>query len=398
MGLKIGLVTGEFPPMEGGVGAFTHELACALHDAGHEVHVITSRLARPKTEKRQVRQLLEPVAMPFGWLHPQVRRWRWSSVGVVADLVLRYELDVVNVQYQPAAYNMRSAAVNFLPWRLKGMVKTAVTFHDLRVPYLFPKAGPLRRWVVHFMARQAHGVIATNPADFAALKTAGIPHVREIPIGSNITVHQVSPAEIAAARTSLSLPEDGYLIGYFGFLNASKGADLLVRALAELDERVHLVFIGGRTGSSDTENNRTFLQKIDQLIDSLGLNGRVHWTGFMPEREVSVWLRAVDLMVMPYRDGASLRRGTLMAALAHGTPLLTTEPSVPTPALKHGESVWLSPVDDVNGLVLALRLLLADSGLRQRLGEGGTAVARAFAWDKIAAQTAEFFQFLLANT
>ncbi|MEZ4516231.1 MAG: glycogen/starch synthase [Chloroflexota bacterium] len=34
------MVTGEYPPMEGGVGAFTEQLAQALAALGHEVHVI----------------------------------------------------------------------------------------------------------------------------------------------------------------------------------------------------------------------------------------------------------------------------------------------------------------------------------------------------------------------
>jgi hypothetical protein len=54
-------------------------------------------------------------------------------------------------------------------------------------------------------------------------------------------------------------------------------------------------------------------------------------------QRVSTFLHAADLMVMPYRDGVSLRRGTLMAVLAHGRPLLTTTPPIPTPELIHGQ-------------------------------------------------------------
>ena len=54
MSLKIGLVTGEFPPMVGGVGAFTDELAGALFELGHEVHVITDRAARPAGAERDI--------------------------------------------------------------------------------------------------------------------------------------------------------------------------------------------------------------------------------------------------------------------------------------------------------------------------------------------------------
>ena len=40
--MKIGLITGEYPPQQGGVGDFTRELARALIAAGHEAQVITT--------------------------------------------------------------------------------------------------------------------------------------------------------------------------------------------------------------------------------------------------------------------------------------------------------------------------------------------------------------------
>ncbi|MCA9946339.1 MAG: glycosyltransferase, partial [Anaerolineales bacterium] len=69
MGLKIGLVTGEFPPMEGGVGAFTAELAKALHQLGHTVHIITSREARPPDAPRTFTSAIEPIDLGFAQLH-----------------------------------------------------------------------------------------------------------------------------------------------------------------------------------------------------------------------------------------------------------------------------------------------------------------------------------------
>ncbi|MCP4425625.1 MAG: glycosyltransferase family 4 protein [Chloroflexi bacterium] len=399
--MRIGFVTGEFPPMEGGVGAFTQELARALAAAGHEIHIIADRQARPPTERRRPRDLREPVNLGFAQLYPQIRQWRWPSLAAVADLVVRYELDVVNIQYQAAAYNMRSPAINFLPWRLKGAAKTAVTFHDLRVPYLFPKAGRLRRTAVNFMARQAHGVIVTNAEDYQSLVSGGassvIRHpssVRQIPIGSNIVARLPERAEIAAARRELGLDEADYLLGYFGFLNESKGADMLLRALTRLDDRAHLVFIGGQTGSSDPGNNQTFLDQLKRLIADLGLTKRVHWTGFVSDERVSAFLHAANLMVMPYRDGVSLRRGTLMAALAHGRPLITTHPAVPTPELIHGQNVCFAPPDDPETLVQAIQTTLADTALRKKLGEGAARVAALFTWDKIAAETADFLQTL----
>ena len=406
--LKIGLVTGEYPPMEGGVGAFTAELAKALHELGHSVHIITSREARPSDAPRTFTSAIEPIDIGFAQLHPRLNRWRWPSLAVIADVVLRQELDVVNIQYQPAAYNMNSAAINFLPWRLKNVVKTAVTFHDLRVPYLFPKAGPLRQTAVNFLARSADGVIATNPADYQSLisnlqspsffqrKGAKPPKVAQIAIGSNITVHPTNHIETEDIRHSLGLKPQDALLGYFGFLNESKGADTLIEALAGLDGRFHLVFIGGQTGASDAANNQSFLDGLQAQIAALGVAERVHWTGFLSDARVSAHLQAADMLVMPYRDGASLRRGTLMAALVHGRPLITTAPTAPTPQLVSGENCCLVPVGDAGALRTAVQALADDVALQEKLGRGAAELAAQFSWEKIAAETAVFYNALLS--
>jgi glycosyltransferase involved in cell wall biosynthesis len=395
--MRIGLVTGEYPPLEGGVGAFTEQLARALAARGHEAHVITTRRARPADAERKPSALFEPVDLGYALLHPRAGRWRWPSLSTVADVVLRYDLELVNLQYQAAAYNMRAVAIHYLPWRLRGVAPTVVTFHDLRVPYLFPKAGGLRTAAVRGLARRAAGVIATNAADEATLRDWGIATLRQIPIGSNIDAYEPNHVEIAEVRQGLGLGEDDVLLGYFGFLNETKGADTLIDALARLDSRHHLVFIGGQTGASDPQNNEAFLRGLRAQIERLGLAGRVHWTGFLAPGRVSAHLAAADLMVMPYRDGASLRRGTLMAVLAHGRPLVTTTPAAPTPELRHGDNAWLVPPDDAAALAEAIAALAGDAAARARLGRGARELAGLFDWGRIAGLTADFYAEVVAG-
>jgi glycosyltransferase involved in cell wall biosynthesis len=389
--MKIGLVTGEFPPMQGGVGAFTQELARAFDAAGHEVHIVTSRDARPANHKRSLTGGKDPDDLGFAQLHAHIGRWRWPSLDAVADVVLRHELDVLNLQYQPAAFNMNSAAINFLPWRLKQVTTTIVTFHDLRVPYLFPKAGPLRRRAVDFLTRQAHGIITTNTVDFARVQQITDRPVAQIPIGSNIQTYALNHVEVAEVRTQLGLADNDHLLGYFGFLNESKGADTLLQALALLDEQYHLVFIGGQTGASDPTNER-FLAQMRALSAALDLEQRVHWTGFLSDERVAAHLHAAEMIVLPYKDGVSLRRGTLMAALANGRPVITTAPQVPEPALQNSAAMQLVPPDDPAALAVSIRDLAGDAARLESLSAGALALAHAFSWDNIAARSLAFFQ------
>lgn len=378
--------------MEGGVGAFTEQLARALAALGHEVHVIAPKKSRPPDSSRRISEIDDPVKVDFGYLHPRTGRWRWSTMSTVADIAIRQELDILNEQYQAAAYNMNSPAPNFLPWRLKGVLPVVITFHDLRPPYLLPKAGSLRERAIQFMASQARGSIVTNPADLATLQEWGIPSVREIPIGSNIDVYHPNHIEIAEARERCGAGPDDVLLGYFGFLNESKGGQTLIDALASMDERFRLVFIGGQTGASDQANNEAYLAALRQRIAEAGLTDRVYWTGFLPPQRVSTHLNAADLIVMPYRDGVSLRRGTLMAALAHGRPVISTQAKATVPALQHEETLWLVPPEDPIALGEAIQQLAANPVARANLGQAAATVAQQFSWGAIAEQTATYFR------
>jgi len=207
---------------------------------------------------------------------------------------------------------------------------------------------------------------------------------------------EVDPDRVTAVRRNLGLAQNAYLLGYFGFINPSKGPEIVLQALAQLDERFHVVFIGGKLGSSDPTNER-YLAQIEEMIRDLELQNRVLWSGFLEEAELSAHLEACDTMVMPYRDGVSLRRGTLMAILAHGRPLVTTPPSAAGTPLIHGQNVWLTPVDDPRALRDAIQALAKDADLRQRLGRDAKQVSEQFTWDKIAVKTANFYQVVISG-
>ena len=401
--MRIGLITGEYPPDQGGVGDFTHELGKALAALGCEVHVITS--ASRSTEHATPNTVI---------VHRSVRGWGWDCWRDIIRLHDTLHFDILNVQYQAAAYGMRPA-INLLPGRLRAKRGsrpcTVVTFHDLKVPYLFPKAGRLRWWVNLALTRWSDAVIVTNAEDFSRLSPYSFIHsLSLIPIGSNISPQPPADYDREACRAHWGLKLDDLLLSYFGFLNESTGGETLIRALARLVQRgydtrstsnlqspisnIQLMMVGGKVGSSDP-TNVAYLKKIEGLIEELGLTDRVIWTGYTPQPEVSANLLASDICVLPYCDGASFRRGSFMAALAHGLPTVSTRPRVDMPELRHGENILLVPPDAPVALAEAIARLAADAELRRRLGEGAARLAQDFTWKKIAEKTEALYEEIL---
>ncbi len=378
--MHILFVTGEYPPLHGGVGAYTAALATTLAMQQLQVSVLTTQRAHP---------VLSRPATPAVTVYPQINRWGVTIWYEIAAFARRIQADWIHVQYQTAAYAM-NGAINFAPpyWRYfnQSGVKVAWTYHDLRVPYLFPKAGSaLRYWVTLRPAHSADLVIVTNENDRLQLAQSGIVALK-IPIGSNIAADTLAPAARTAQRAQRGYQANQLVIGYFGFLNRSKGGIALVETLAELVNAgydAQLLMIGEQVGASDP-TNQAYLHEVQRLIEALGLSGRVQWTGHQDDADVSADLGAIDLLLMPYLDGASLRRGTLMAGLAHGCAIVTTLPQGPLPELVDGRDLLYVPPDDAPAAAAALARLATDEALRQRLRDGARRQSRHFTWEAIA--------------
>lgn len=386
--MRVLFITGEYPPMQGGVGDYTWKLGSTLAELGVDVHVLTSEDAGPA-------HLLPPGVEN---VYPVVARWGWGLARQVNIVVANAAADVVHIQYQSAAFGLHPA-INLLPRSLRDSpASVAVTFHDLRVPYVFPKAGPLR-WRANLeLARHSDAVIVTNAEDRLRLSAAPefTPRLHEIPIGANVLPDLPASYDRAAQRARYSVGPDDLLLCYFGFLNESKGGEELMDAAAHLVADglpAHLLMIGGHVGASDA-TNAAYLDHVRQRVAELGLRQRVHWTGFVGADEVSAAFAAADIAVLPYRDGVSFRRGSLMAALAHGMPIVSTTPAVPISQLRHGENIWLAPVRSPEALADGIRQVWQDQSLLHRLHRGAEALAGQFSWDSIARQHVEIYDAL----
>jgi glycosyltransferase involved in cell wall biosynthesis len=334
--------------------------------------------------------------------------WGWSLFLGLQRMAALTAPDIVHIQYQTAAYRMHPG-VNVTPFLLRfiSSVPIAVTYHDTLVPYLFPKAGGLRKKVTMLPAGYSDLTIATNPEDRQAISDNARPaRLATVPIGSNIPDDPPPDYDRREWRLAAGVQDGQALIGYFGMLNASKGALRLVETLSRLKSEgrsPRLAMIGSSVGASDP-TNADYLEAVEAGFAAEGVSDSVVWTGHLPATDVSAWLRACDVLALPYEDGASFRRGSLLAALTHGCAVVTTEPASSAeraaadfPALNDGDSALLVPTGDAHALTDGIRAVLDNPDLAQNLSEGARVLAGRFGWDEIARQHEDLYRNLIGT-
>lgn len=184
-------------------------------------------------------------------------------------------------------------------------------------------------------------------------------------------------------RSRLGVPEGVPLLAYFGYIYGGKGLETLVQAFAHLkrhiEDDVRLLLIGGTPPDATT-----YAEKLLELTETLGVREDVIVTGEYEtgSGQASEFLRAADVAVLPFDDGAQLYRSSIAAAAAHGLPIVTTRSSGTEAAFRDRENVLLTAPGDAEQLATAISTVLRDHRLREELALGALDLAEEwFSWE-----------------
>lgn len=165
---------------------------------------------------------------------------------------------------------------------------------------------------------------------------------------------------------------------YVGRIRRYKGIQYLLEAVARL-RADGLPAVLRVVGSGD------YLGSLRRKAATLGLADSVCFTGFVSlDRKVSE-LRSAWVAALPSeKEGWGL---TVMEANACGTPVVASDSDGLRDSVRHGSTGLLVPHGNVAALAEALRAVLTDRDLRDRLSGGGVEWARGFTWDRTAEGT-----------
>ncbi len=380
--MRVCLISGSYPPIHCGIGDFALKLATAMAQQGAMIQIITSR---------------HEVAASCGGgvtVLPLVDKWNLGALSLILAQ-LRTELpDLVNVQYPTQQYG-RSLAINVLPTFLRVQLRLPVvtTIHEFGT---YRQLGKLR---VALSGLTSHRLVVTDQANLRQIESF-VPFLKTklelIPIGANIEPC-MSNVQRQQQRAMYGATDADIVLAYFGFISPSKGLETLLPAFQtarRANSGLRLLLIADRDPADASYAD--YHRRIENLLDQLDLHEQVHWTGYVSPAQVSALLASADIAVLPFRDGASLRRTTLISALSHGLPTLSTIGVGATrDSLGEDTGVRLIPPSNVLVLAEAILTLASDPAGRLRLSEHARQFASRFRWDNIARQTLSVFERVL---
>jgi rhamnosyl/mannosyltransferase len=328
-----------YPPHPGGIERVVETL-CRATRGLVENHVLAANAGRATIEEvvDGVRVTRVGTIGAAGSVHI-APSFAWWLRKIPADVMVFHEPN----PWALLSYAIARPRAPLCVWYHSDVVRPALQLALFYAPMARFVYGRARRIVVSSPALGAHA------SSLAAYQE----RIRVIPFGIDPALWTPAPGAQSAGDPFVLFA--GRHVGY-------KGVDVLLRALAPRAARAVIVGDGPKRA------------EWEELSRALGLDGRVTFTGEVPDAELRRLMHACAALVLPSVTEAEAFGYVQLEAMASGKPVIST--SVPS-----GVS-WVNQ-DERTGLVVragdaealggAIDRLMGDAALRARLGAAGRA-------------------------
>ena len=362
--LRILIVNYEYPPLGGGGGIASHDVAVEFVARNHEVHVLTSKAAGLPDEEMVdgVRVFRAPVwgrdARAIASFASMLLFWPMGN-RLGRKLIKRFNYDIIHTWFAvpsgPVGHHL--ACHGGIPDIL------TIIGGDIYDPSKWYTAdkNPLLGAVVRRMMRSA-AVCVANSSDIKrrALEIHGFDNVQDvIPLGFN------PPAVPTVSRAELGLDDDKIYLISVGRLVRRKSLDTVLAAMARCGmDHVHALLVGDGPEADNLKR---------QAVE-LGLADRVHFPGFVSAAVKSQLLANADIFVLP-----SLHEGfgiVYVEGMSAGLPVIAGRQGGQVDYLEDGKTGYLIETGDADTLAERLKILCTDPGLRRQMGAYNAEKAR----------------------
>ena len=387
--MRVLIATDAFPPVCGGSGWSTYELARGLRGRGHEVLVVQPRPGSP--ERLRERAYDDIRVVEFGAAAPNLPYVRnyfknerlYSRLAEYLSGLIRTErIDIVHAQHVltsvPSIRAARDADVPVVCtvrdyWPVcywsdlihttdEGVLCPECSTGNMarciqpRAGAAWPLAIPMIGYMRANLARKREG-LAESDLVIAVSSTIASDLRRRAPelatTRIEVVPNAVDVAGLRARAAATAPPLDAPYALYLGKLAPNKGTAHLVSMAERAGLRWPLVIAG-----DGPDRPRLETASRGSAID-------VRFTGWVDQAAATSWLAHAALLVFPSRGPESLSR-VLLEASALGVPIAAMNTGGTPDIVVHGETGLLS--DTIDALAADVARLQGDETLRRRLG------------------------------
>jgi len=375
---KILIINYEFPPLGGGGGVSSYDLALEWCKFG-QVDVLTSNykdfaslenmsginVHRVKVLFRNSRDAASFLSMLsylfFGFFK-----------GI--SLVRKNRYDVINTHFA-----VPSGPLGYILGKLY-KIPNILSIHggDIYDPSkkMSPHKSPVFKRVVKFILDRAERVVAqsSNTRDNAVEYYKPVKDVDIVPLAFH------EPPSIKTSRKDLGLDSKSFYLITVGRLVKRKSIETMIEALFGIaDEKVKLIIVGDGP-------ERGFLES---RVAWFNLEHRVIFAGYLEDDEKFAYIMNSDLFVL-----TSLHEGfgiVFMEAMYYGLPIVCTNHGGQVDFLKNEENAVLIDVGDVDACRAGINRFLTDKRLYRKCSKNNKSKITDFYADNIASQYLEIF-------
>ncbi len=375
----------------GGMNVYVRELVSSLAHAGTDCTVFVRRWAQELPTVVDVEpgfRVIHVDAGPIGLAKEELP-------GIVDDFTdgVRQHLATEPVDVIHANYWLSGVAGHMLKHELD--LPLVSTFHTLaRVKAETGDPEPEARVEAEAQVVACSDVITANSVtelhELVSHYGADPERIEIVPPGVDHAFF--SPGSRRGARQALGLGAEPVLL-FVGRIQPLKGVDVAVEALDRLGRAdARLVIVGGSSGLEGDHE----VQRIEKLIADRGLGDRVTMVPPQPHHVLSTYYRAADICLVPSRS-ESFGLVALEAA-ACGTPVVASDVGGLRTLVDHGRTGLRVSGRDPGDYAAAVRRILDDPVLADRLSGRAAEAATAYTWTSMAARLRRVYDDLSART
>jgi glycosyltransferase involved in cell wall biosynthesis len=407
--MKICLLTYRGNMYCGGQGIYVYYLAKALHGLGHEVHVMAGPPYPSVPEGVKLHELeglnlyetqalsslrdpfrifdpinfYEVVATHVG-MFPEIFTFSMRAYFKLRELAPTVKFDVV--------HDNQTLGYGLLMMRSMGVPVVATIHHPIPIDMKADLAQARKfmskfRRIIFYSFLIMQNIVSPRMdrvitvSESSAKDTARIFHV---PMSKIRVVHNGIDTDVFKKIDHVKRePNNIIMVG--NTEDRKKGVIFLLQAMRMLKEEqcdVKLTIV-------DRKGDHT--KYAPKLIHEFNLEDRVTFTGRLSTEELVRHYSAAEVAVT-----ASVYEGfglPCAEAMSCSTPVIATKAGALPEVVNHGRAGLLVPPEDPSALAAAIKQLLSNQSLRQRLGEAGRKrIEEAFSWEDAAKKTLEVYK------